>query len=301
MVAKLLRNTTGLAFSVNCAIPMRKSRICQKQESSVENVLVEMSGEQRIDASRARVWAALNNPAVLKDCIPGCQSLTQTAPDKMTAVAAIKVGPIGARFRGEVTLSELDPPNSYRIDGEGQGGVAGFAKGGARVSLREDGPDATILSYDVTAQVGGRLAQVGGALIDATAKQMAGSFFRKFGQAVCAELPEAAPVEQVAMEAQASSEAPAAPASAPPHAQPGQPSRRGAFLWLLAALAVGYVFGRNGGSAGNSLESWQALATGLLVTLAGVLGYGAGRDRTAAAPVVVVDAALLASLQGPKP
>ena len=260
-----------------------------------------MSGEQRIEASRARVWAALNNPAVLKDCIPGCQSLTQTAPDKMTAVAAIKVGPIGARFRGEVTLSELDPPNSYRIDGEGQGGVAGFAKGGARVSLREDGPDATILSYDVTAQVGGRLAQVGGALIDAT-----GSFFRKFGQAVTAELPEAPLVEQAAPEAQANTEAPAAAASAPAptstpsHAQPGQPSRRGAFWWLLAALAVGYVFGRNGGSGGNSLESWQALATGLLVALAGVLGYGVGRDRTAAAPVVVVDAALLASLRGPK-
>ncbi len=180
-----------------------------------------MSGEQRIEAPRARVWAALNNPTVLKDCIPGCQSLTQTAPDRMTAVAAIKVGPIGARFRGEVTLSELDPPNSYRIDGEGQGGVAGFAKGGARVSLRDDGPDATILSYDVTAQVGGRLAQVGGALIDATAKQMAGSFFRKFGQAVCAELPEAPPVEAtMAAEAPATPAATAFTASAPPPPPP---------------------------------------------------------------------------------
>ena len=257
-----------------------------------------MSGEQRIEAPRARVWAALNNPLVLKDCIPGCQSLTQTAPDKMTAMAAIKVGPIGARFRGEVTLSELDPPNSYRIDGEGQGGVAGFAKGGARVSLRDDGPDATILSYDVTAQVGGRLAQVGGALIDATARQMAGSFFRKFGQAVCAELPEVP-----AVTAAPAAEAPASPAATAPTpaaatlAQPAPVAGGGLIWWalmVLAALAAGYVFGRNGGGVG--LEGWQALATGLLVTLAGVLGYWAGRDRAAASPVVVIDAALLANL-----
>ena len=267
---------------------------------------MEMSGEQRIEAPRARVWAALNNPDVLKDCIPGCQSLTQTAPDKMQAVAAIKVGPIGARFRGDVTLSQIDPPNGYRIDGEGQGGVAGFAKGGAQVRLTEDGPDATILSFEVTAQVGGRLAQVGGALIDATARQMAASFFRKFGQAVSAEVPSAA-------SAQAAPAAPdAATAAAPQSASPvaGQPAPQpvaqtsgGNGVWwaltMAAALVTGYIFGHVGGSG---TESWQMLAAALLTVLAGVLGYWAGRERAAAAPVVVVDAALLARLtQGSQP
>ncbi len=260
-----------------------------------------MSGEQRIEAPRARVWAALNNPEVLKDCIPGCQTLTQTAPDRMQAVAAIKVGPIGARFRGEVVLSQIDAPNGYRIDGEGQGGVAGFARGGAQVRLAEDGPDATILSYEVTAQVGGRLAQVGGALIDATAKQMAGSFFRKFGQAVTAELPVAPPVEAVESapaEAVAAGPSPIAPTLPAPVAQATRAPHGGVWwaLMVLAALATGYIFGRNGSTAGGP-EGWQALATGLLAMLAGVLGYWAGRDRAAAAPVVVVDAALLSSLQ----
>ena len=247
---------------------------------------MEMSGEQRIEAPRARVWAALNNPDVLKDCIPGCQSLTQTAPDKMQAVAAIKVGPIGARFRGDVTLSQIDPPNGYRIDGEGQGGVAGFAKGGAQVRLTEDGPDATILSFEVTAQVGGRLAQVGGALIDATARQMAASFFRKFGQAVSAEVPSAASAQ-----------------AAPPAPQPVAQTSGGNGVWwaltMAAALVTGYIFGHVGGSG---TESWQMLAAALLTVLAGVLGYWAGRERAAAAPVVVVDAALLARLtQGSQP
>ena len=142
-----------------------------------------MTGEERIEAPRERVWAALNDPAVLKDCIPGCQSLEQTAPNKLAAVAAIKVGPIGARFRGEVTLSQLDPPNGYRLDGEGQGGVAGFAKGGAVVKLAEkDG--GTLLSYDVEAQIGGKLAQLGQRLINGAAKKLADEFFANFAKAV---------------------------------------------------------------------------------------------------------------------
>src|SRR5215471_34871 len=108
---------------------------------------MQMSDSQRIPASREKVWAALNDPAILKQCIPGCQSLELTAPNEMTATVVFKVGPVKATFCGKVTLFDLDPPNGYRIAGEGSGGVAGFAKGGAVVRLAADGPDATILTY----------------------------------------------------------------------------------------------------------------------------------------------------------
>ncbi|CAN7379459.1 carbon monoxide dehydrogenase subunit G [Phenylobacterium sp. LjRoot225] len=155
---------------------------------------MKMTGEQRIAASRQAVWEALNDPEVLKQCIPGCQSLEREADERLKATVAIKVGPIGAKFAGAVTLSDLDPPNAYRISGEGQGGVAGFAKGGAEVRLVDD-EGATRLTYDVQAQVGGRLAQLGGAVIDATAKQLAGAFFKRFGEIV-ARPSEAAAAEQ---------------------------------------------------------------------------------------------------------
>jgi carbon monoxide dehydrogenase subunit G len=109
---------------------------------------MKMNGEQRIAAPRARVWEALNDPEVLRQCIPGCQSLEKEADDRLKATVQIKIGPIGARFNGAVTLSELDPPNSYVISGEGQGGTAGFAKGSARVSLTDEG-DATHLTYSL--------------------------------------------------------------------------------------------------------------------------------------------------------
>lgn len=156
---------------------------------------MDMTGERRIPAPRQTVWDALNNPEVLKSSIPGCESLEKTGDNEMTARAAVKVGPISARFNGKVQLSEINPPNSYTISGEGQGGVAGFAKGGAKVVLADEGP-ATLLSYQVNAQVGGKLAQLGGRLIDATAKQMADSFFERFSQQVEAMGP--APVESKA-------------------------------------------------------------------------------------------------------
>jgi carbon monoxide dehydrogenase subunit G len=130
------------------------------------------------------VWEALNNPDVLRQCIPGCQSLEMSAPNEMTATVVLRVGPVKATFGGKVTLSDLDPPSSYRISGEGSGGIAGFAKGGAAVKLSEDGPDATILSYQVDAQIGGKLAQLGGRLIDSTARKLAGQFFASFSALV---------------------------------------------------------------------------------------------------------------------
>lgn len=144
---------------------------------------MDMTGERRIAAPRQKVWDALNDPATLQACIPGCESLERTGENALKATAAVKIGPIAARFTGNVTLGELDPPNSYRISGEGQGGVAGFAKGGANVRLADDGLG-TLLYYDVKAQVGGKIAQLGARLIDATSKQMADMFFDRFSAMV---------------------------------------------------------------------------------------------------------------------
>ena len=151
---------------------------------------MDMTGERRIAAPRQKVWDALNDPAILKACIPGCESLEKTGDTDLKATAAVKIGPIAARFTGKVQLTDLNPPTSYRISGEGQGGVAGFAKGGANVRLADDGPD-TLLSYDVKAQVGGKIAQLGARLIDATSKQMADMFFDRFTAMVAAPAPTA--------------------------------------------------------------------------------------------------------------
>jgi carbon monoxide dehydrogenase subunit G len=140
---------------------------------------MDMTGERRIPAPRGKVWDALNDPAILKASIPGCDSLEKTSDTEMKATASVKIGPISARFAGKVALSDIDAPNGYTISGEGQGGVAGFAKGGAHVALADDGPG-TLLSYDVKAQVGGKIAQLGARLIDASAKQMADQFFDRF-------------------------------------------------------------------------------------------------------------------------
>ncbi|EFI51271.1 carbon monoxide dehydrogenase subunit G [Afipia sp. 1NLS2] len=144
---------------------------------------MEMNGSERIAASKEVVWAALNDPAILQQCIPGCQKLEKASDSEMTATVTLKVGPVKASFNGKVTLSDIDAPNSYRITGEGAGGVAGFAKGGANVRLEQDA-DITVLHYDVDAQVGGKIAQLGSRLIDSTAKKLAGEFFAKFGNVV---------------------------------------------------------------------------------------------------------------------
>jgi hypothetical protein len=152
---------------------------------------MDMTGERRIPAPRQTVWEALNNPDVLKISIPGCESLEKLEGDQMRATAGVKVGPMSAKFTGKVLLTDIDPPNGYRISGEGQGGPAGFAKGGANVALHDDGAG-TLLTYQVNAQIGGKLAQLGARLIDATAKQMADQFFDRFSAQVQAMSPHAA-------------------------------------------------------------------------------------------------------------
>lgn len=152
---------------------------------------MEMRGEYRIPAPRERVWAALNDPEILRASIPGCQSLERHSPTEMTARVVAKVGPVKANFVGRVTLSDLEPPVRYTISGEGQGGVAGFAKGGADVSLAEDGGE-TVLTYAARAQIGGKLAQLGARLIDSTAKSMADQFFARFSELAAGRPAESA-------------------------------------------------------------------------------------------------------------
>jgi len=141
-----------------------------------------MSGEYQIAAPREVVWVKLNDPEVLKTCIPGCESLDKLSDTEFQAVAVTKIGPVKAKFKGKVNLTDLDPPNGYKISGTGDGGIAGFAKGGAVVALiPKDG--GTLLTYNVEAQIGGKLAQIGQRLVNGAAKKMADEFFEKFAAA----------------------------------------------------------------------------------------------------------------------
>lgn len=143
-----------------------------------------IEGEERIEAPIDRVWEALNDPAVLQASIPGCESLEKTSDTGMKAVVTVKIGPIKATFHGEVELQNLNPPHSYTIAGEGKGGIAGFAKGGADVSLTEEEPGVTLLRYQARSDVGGKIAQLGSRLITSTSKKLAGQFFSNFNQQV---------------------------------------------------------------------------------------------------------------------
>ena len=140
---------------------------------------MEMSGEHQIPANRTEVWKALNDPIILQSSIPGCTELEAIDTQHLKATVALKIGPVSAKFKGEVELSDIIEPESYRISGEGKGGVAGFAKGGANVTLEEN-DDGTLLKYNVDAKIGGKLAQLGSRLIDSTSKKLAGKFFDNF-------------------------------------------------------------------------------------------------------------------------
>jgi carbon monoxide dehydrogenase subunit G len=195
---------------------------------------MEIKGEYKIPASREKVFAALNDPAVLQACIPGCESLEKTSDTEMKAKVRMRVGPVSASFAGKVTLSDIDPPNGYRISGEGQGGAAGFAKGGAVVTLKEEGTD-TVLAYNADAQVGGKIAQVGARLIEGTARKLADEFFSKFATTVGGPPPAAASSSSESPAAATGATAPPAPAAA----------QRGYTHWLIiggAAVVLILVF-----------------------------------------------------------
>jgi carbon monoxide dehydrogenase subunit G len=157
---------------------------------------MDLIGEYKIPAPRAKVWEALNDPAILKQCIEGCEELNKDGENGFTAKVTAKVGPVKAKFAGKVTLENIDAPNGYTIRGEGQGGVAGFAKGAADVKLRDDGAD-TVLNYSARAEVGGKLASVGSRLVEGVAKKTADDFFGKFSRIVGAGGGVSAPAPQM--------------------------------------------------------------------------------------------------------
>ena len=194
---------------------------------------MDFHGEYRIPAPRQRVWEALNDTETLGRCIPGCESIQKTSDTAMSAVVQAKVGPVSARFTGDVTLEDIDPPNGYTIRGEGKGGVAGFAKGTAKVVLADDG-DGTLLTYAVEAQVGGKLAQVGARLVAGTVKKMADEFFGTFTAIVGGE-------------AQAQAQAQSAPVGAAPAAVPAPSAAKKSWaspltigILVIAAILVIY-------------------------------------------------------------
>lgn len=210
---------------------------------------MEMSGQKIIPEDRETVWKALNDPQILRSCIPGCQSLEKISDTEMEASATIKVGPVSAKFGGKVLLSELNEPVSYRITGEGQGGVARFAKGSAFISLDEV-PGGTMLNYTVDAQVGGKLAQLGGRLIDATAKKMSEAFFEKFAAEIRRQYHGEGEVASSAGMANAGSSSRSA-ASAAPSAQlpPAHPGSLPPGYWPIPS---GYPYPQAPLPAGNS-------------------------------------------------
>jgi uncharacterized protein len=187
---------------------------------------MEIKGEYKIAAPREKVFAALNDPAILQACIPGCESLEKTSDTEMKAKVRLRIGPVSASFAGKVTLSDIDPPNGYKISGEGQGGVAGFAKGGAVVTLRDDA-GTTVLDYNADAQVGGKIAQVGARLIEGTARKLADEFFGKFATTIGGP-PSAAAVAGVASAAEP------APTAPPPSAA----AQRGYRHWLVIGVGA---------------------------------------------------------------
>jgi uncharacterized protein len=220
-----------------------------------------MVAEQRIAAPKQKVWEALNDPETLRASIPGCESLEKESDVRFTATVAVKVGPIGARFKGAVGLEDLDPPNGYTLILEGNGGIAGSMKGAAKVKLIDDGGN-TIVAYDVEAQVGGRMAQLGGPIIDATAKQLAGKFFGQFGDIVSG-VKQAKPAPAKAVAAGAT------------------------------ATATDMAVTRQS-IAGSSDSRWAGIAIGLIIVLVAAAAFQFGRQS--AAPVITIDKAVLEQL-----
>jgi len=212
---------------------------------------MEMTGEQLIPVEQSKVWAALNDPAVLKMCIPGCETIDKTADNEYKVIMTAAVGPVRAKFNGKLLLSNMNPPSSYSIAFEGSGGAAGFGKGGADVSLKPEGPS-TRLSYTAKAQVGGKLAQVGSRLIDGVARKMADDFFNRFKQTVA---PEGA--------------------------------AEGGGTGATAASAAGMAGTASGGAAGGGAAGGAAAGVAAASSATGQAGYPAAAAPAAAAPSAV--------------
>jgi len=212
------------------------------------------AGQYRIEAPRALVWEALNDPEVLRQSIPGCQEIEKESQTAFTAKVKARLGPVSAAFKGRVELTDLDPPNGYTISGEGQGGVAGFAKGGARVSLEDTADGATTLSYTADGQVGGKLAQIGARLVEGSAKKIADDFFGTFNEIVSARAASQTPAPAATAEAPAPAATPAvAPEAAPPaQVAPAvlQPAAKQApdllaklWFWLIGLVLLAMIVG----------------------------------------------------------
>lgn len=184
---------------------------------------MDMTGEYTIPAPREKVWEALNDAEVLKASVPGCETLEKVSDTEFTATVMARVGPVRTKFNGRVTLSDIDPPNGYTISGEGQGGAAGFGKGGARVTLTGAGGE-TVLRYEANASVGGKMAQIGSRVVEGVAKKMADDFFARFA-------------EQVAPGGEAEEEA-AAPAEAPAETAPAPESGIPMWAWAAGLLVI---------------------------------------------------------------
>ena len=182
---------------------------------------MEMQGTRQLKVQQQQAWDALNNPEVLKVCIPGCDRIEASGENEFSMGTALKIGPVSAKFSGKIVLSDINPPASYTLNFEGQGGVAGFGKGTAKVTLTPNA-EGCELGYSVTAQVGGKIAQLGARLIDATAKSMADQFFTKFTERVQSPVPQTQAGEAAIVQT-----SPAAATDASPRS-----------LWLLAAVAL---------------------------------------------------------------
>jgi len=187
---------------------------------------MELTSTRVVDAPPEKVWAALNDPAVLKDAVPGCETLERISDNEWRAVVAARVGPVSARFNGRMLLADLDPPNGYTLKFEGQGGAAGFANGEARVSLAPAEAGKTALTYTAKAQVGGKLAQIGSRLIDGAAAKMADDFFARFATLLAPPVPVAA----------APADGEAAGTSLPQRPGEGKPMIRYIAILAIAAL-----------------------------------------------------------------
>ena len=209
---------------------------------------MDLKDQRQIAAPREAVFEALNDPDILARAIPGCESLEKVSDTEFAATVTAKVGPVRAKFKGQVTLSDLNPPESYTISGEGKGGAAGFAKGGAVINLEEDGQGGTLLNYEVKADVGGKLAQLGGRLIEGTSKKLAGEFFETFETLVIEKQAGGAPAADAAPEPAPESgvdTAPPAPATGEPAASAPSSGGIGKGIWIpivVAAFAAAAYF-----------------------------------------------------------